>query len=398
MFRTRPLRTSLTILGVSVGIAAVFFLVCLGYGLQQTILNRIANAESLLTLDVSAGSDAVLLTPVSVEKLRTVEHVQDIARLASFSAQISVGSLTSDLTVNAVDPSFFRLSGATPLAGSFFFDPAATDGPDSAPSANTTLSGAILSSAAVKLFGLTPEESLNRQVAFTLYLPTELPDGKVTVQEFSATSSIVGVTDNEDTSVLLVPFSLLSGITIDRFDQVKIRVDKNTNMQIVRDSVVGNGFIVASLSDTIDQATKIFKIVQLVLSFFGLVALVVSAIGMFNTMTITLMERTNEIGIMRSIGMTRRDIRTMFLVESMVMGFLGGMAGLTLGTLAGQGVNLGMNLLAQRFNGPAVNLFLSPFWFVAVIVGFSTIIGLLTGIYPSVRAARLNPLDALRYK
>ena len=169
-------------------------------------------------------------------------------------------------------------------------------------------------------------------------------------------------------------------------------------MTAVRDAVITKGFVVASLSDVIDQASKIFKIIQIVLGFFGLVALVVSAIGMFNTMTIALLERTNEIGIMRSIGMTRRDIMVMFLVESMAMGFLGGVGGLALGAVAGESLNFALNTLAQRFNGPPVDIFLAPFWFIAVIMIFSTCIGFLTGLYPSFRAARLNPLDALRYK
>jgi putative ABC transport system permease protein len=88
----------------------------------------------------------------------------------------------------------------------------------------------------------------------------------------------------------------------------------------------------------------------------------------------------------------------MFLVESMVMGLLGGLGGLLLGAMVGESVNMLMNALAHRFHGPGVNLFVAPLWFVLVIIAFSAIIGLLTGVYPSVRASKLNPLDALRYK
>jgi putative ABC transport system permease protein len=181
-------------------------------------------------------------------------------------------------------------------------------------------------------------------------------------------------------------------------DALKVKVDNHANLEAVRNAILAKGYIVSALSDVIDQASKVFSIVQLVLGFFGLVALIVSAIGMFNTMTIALMERTNEIGIMRSIGITRRDIQTMFLVESMVMGLLGGLGGLLLGAVVGESLNVFMNVLAHRFNGPSVNLFLAPLWFVAFIIIFSAVIGLLTGVYPSVRASKLNPLDALRYK
>ncbi|MDD5623739.1 MAG: ABC transporter permease, partial [Candidatus Peribacteraceae bacterium] len=231
MFRTRPMRTSLTILGVSVGIATVFFLVCLGYGLQQTILNRIANAETLLTLDVSAGSEAVRLTPERIEELRAIEHVGDIARLASFSAQVSIGSITSDMEINAVDPVFFRLSGISAVAGELFD---AADG-----------TGAVLSSAAVKLFGLTPQEILQRAADYTLYLPEEAQDGKISIRESAHATMVAGVVEDEDTSRLLLPLSAVAAIPIDHFHQVKVKVESHAHMESVRNAIMAQGFVVA---------------------------------------------------------------------------------------------------------------------------------------------------------
>jgi putative ABC transport system permease protein len=115
-------------------------------------------------------------------------------------------------------------------------------------------------------------------------------------------------------------------------------------------------------------------------------------------MTIALLERTNEIGIMRAIGITKTDVCKLFLLESMLMGFLGGLGGVLMGVAAGSLTNIGVNMLAVRFGGSAIDLFYVPGWFVTVIIVFSTCIGFLTGLYPSLRASRLNPLDALRYK
>lgn len=384
MFRTRPMRTLLTILGVGVGIGTVFFLVSIGYGLQQTILSRIANADTLLTLDVTPPSDAVSLNEESSKAIASIAHVEQIAKLAVFSAQVSIGTLTSDVEVEGMDPSFFRFSGSEPIAGTFFSD--------------QDTAGAVLSTAAAKLFGESPDRVVGKTVDYLIYLPQETDDGKILIREWTGSIVIRGVLSDEDKSRLILPIGALADLQIDRFDQLKVKVDGQSAMAGVRDAVMAKGFVVASLSDVIDQAAKIFKIIQIVLGFFGLVALVVSAIGMFNTMTIALLERTNEIGIMRSIGMTRRNIMVMFLVESMAMGFLGGVGGLTLGAVIGEAVNFGLNTLAERFNGPPVDIFLAPFWFVAVIMVFSTSIGFLTGLYPSFRAARLNPLDALRYK
>jgi len=162
--------------------------------------------------------------------------------------------------------------------------------------------------------------------------------------------------------------------------------------------IIDKGFLVSSLSDIIDQTNKIFKVVQLILAIFGLIALLVSSIGMINTMTITLLERINEIGIMRAIGITKRDIKIMFLTESLIMGLLGGIGGVIIGYIGGSLVNMGINLLANTFGGQSLNLFYYPSWFIYFIIIFSTLIGLLTGIFPSIKASKLNPLLALRYK
>ncbi|MDD4319619.1 MAG: ABC transporter permease [Candidatus Peribacteraceae bacterium] len=386
MFKTRPLRTSLTILGVSVGIGAVLFLVSLGYGLQRAILNQIANADTLLTLDVSAGSEALQLTQEALAKIEAVPHIAEISRLENIRGQITFAGINTDVTGVAIDPSFFRLSGMTPLTGTLF------DKPDGG-------GDAVLSTAAVKLLGKTPEEVVGQSVsmALNLVLRSDGPDG-ATVREMAGDILIGGVVENEDVSELYLPMSRFEGMAFEKFHRLKVKVEGNEWMEGARTAVMDAGYVVSALSDTIDQATKIFSIVQIILGLFGLVALVVSAIGMFNTMTITLLERTNEIGIMRSIGITRKDIRGMFLVESMLMGFLGGLAGLALSTGAGFFVNMTINVLAARFHGPSMDIFYTPLWFMGVVIAFSTVIGFFTGVYPSYRASKLNPLDALRYK
>ena len=164
------------------------------------------------------------------------------------------------------------------------------------------------------------------------------------------------------------------------------------------DSITDMGYSVLALSENIDQINKVFQAIQIVLGIFGLVALFVAAIGMVNTMTVTLLERINEIGIMKAIGASDKDIGKMFLVESLMIGFSGGIGGIILGFLVSRIFNLGINMLAQSFGGQPVNLFYTPLWFIAFIVIFSTLVGFFSGIIPSKRASGMNPLEALRYK
>ena len=169
-------------------------------------------------------------------------------------------------------------------------------------------------------------------------------------------------------------------------------------LTLVQDKIIELGFTVTALSKTVDQANKIFSGVQGVLAAFGGIALIVSAIGMFNTMTVTLLERTNEIGVMRTIGASPTDIRVLFLSESMVVGTLGGLVGIGIGVSVGIVLNLLVNILATQFGGVSITLFRYPLWFLLFISGFSGVVGFMTGVFPARKASKLNPLDAIRYK
>jgi putative ABC transport system permease protein len=387
MFKNRPMRTFLTILGVSVGIGTVLFLVSLGYGLQQVILNKITTADSLLSLDVSPGvSNLVKLDQANIDKIAQIEGVAETSRLANLSAQITLDDKTADGAVLAVDQSFFRLNGVNINYGKEF-------------SSDDSLE-AVISSAALKLFNLSQEEVVGKNIQLTLYIVSLNAEGfeEVRTVKREDNYTVVGVIEDENSVFAYAPLKSISDIQIGQFDQLKAKVAKNEVMEPIRNQIMEQGFLVSSLSDTIDQANKIFQVIQIILFSFGFVALLVSAIGMFNTMTISLLEKTNEIGIMRSLGITGRDIKKIFFMESSIMGFLGGLGGVAVGYGAGLIVNLGFNLLAKNLGGKPLELFYTPSIFIIFIIVFSTIVGFLTGVFPSFRASKLNPLDALRYK
>lgn len=392
MFKTRPMRTFLTILGVSVGIGTVLFLVSLGYGLQNIILSQITTADSLLSLDVSVGTSGLIeLNQESIDNISKIPDVVEISPVANFSAQLTLGELTGDGLLYAVNPSFFRLSGIMPKY---------VDEKQKEVFSSDNAYEAVISTAGAKLFNLSPEEIIGKQISLTIFLPEQTEEGfeEVKVLKRDEKYTIKGVVEDENTNYVFFPLKTISDLSIAKYDQMKVKVASNEVIEKVRNEIIEKGFLVSSLSDTIDQANKIFKIIQIILALFGFVALIVSAIGMFNTMTIALLERINEIGIMRAIGITRSDIRKLFLLESLIMGFLGGLGGVAIGYLAGEAANVGVNFLAKNFGGQPLDLFYRPLWFVGIIIGFSTVIGFLTGVYPSVRASRLNPLEALRYK
>src|SRR5262245_48889238 len=176
-----------------------------------------------------------------------------------------------------------------------------------------------------------------------------------------------------------------------------VRVAKASSTQDVEEQIKKLGFQAFSLNDALQGAKRAFIILDIVLSLIGSIALAVSSLGIMNTMVMSILERTREIGIMKAIGGSDGDIRRIFLIEASAIGFFGGVSGVALGWLVGRIVNFGANVYIQQQGGTPGNLFSLPFWLIGGAIGFSIAVSLVAGSYPAARAARLNPIEALRH-
>jgi putative ABC transport system permease protein len=390
MFKTNPARTWLTILGMGVGTSAVVMLVGLGFGLQNILLEKIVFGDTLLSLTVSnPPSNAVMLTNGTIAQFKAIPNVLDVSPLADLSSVVTFNGLSANTDLQGVQASYFKYAGIAMAAGKSFTDNA-SDGND-----------IMLSSAALQLFGVTdPSAVLGKSVSFRVIAPTSGgSSGNADQVPLNGNFTVTGVTNDTAAIYAMIPLQTLSSqVGITSYDKVQVRVSASSFLNAVQAAIVGDGFIVSALSQTVAQANQIFSGVQVVLAGFGGIALVVSAIGMFNTMTVTLLERTNEIGVMRTIGASPRDIQILFLAEAMVVGFLGGMTGMAMGIAGGLIVNYLLNVVATHFGGAAVALFAFPMWFLSFITFFSAIVGFITGIFPARRASSISPLEAIRYK
>lgn len=391
VFRTNPLRTWLTILGIGVGIGAILFLVSFGFGLQRLMLGQISNSDSLLSLDVYAeDSSLITLDQENLARIEAVSGVADVSPLATLPAQVEIKDLSGSTDLNAVEPSYFSLADIKVASGRLFAD--------------GETGKIVVASGVLKAFGISEQDALTSVAKFRIYFPEEQEneDGSTSREvkeiDMGEAFEIVGVIDDEYSSYAYVPLSDFSSLDLHEFSSAKIKVGNQEGVEMVRQQVQDMGFSVSAVSDSVDEVNKVFQAIQVVLSLFGAVALIVSAIGMFNTMTIALLERTKEIGIMKSLGASGRDVWRLFLVESVLIGFLGGASGVALALVASSVFNFFINQLAGFLGGQQVDLFYAPLGFIVVILAFSTVVGALTGLYPSRRAAKLNPLDALRYK
>lgn len=387
MFKTNPARTWLTILGMGVGTGAVVLLVGLGFGLQGILLERIVFGETLLSLNVTNPfSKAIVLDEANIESILKIPNVKDVSPLASIPALATFENLTGNITLLGSNASYFRYAGISLAGGNFFDD------------SENNRDKVILSSAALKLFNIEPEKALGANIKFRALVQkpgsTELQE--IPLERIFTIHGIVEDPANISAFIQLAEFK--ARLPVNYYERAQVRVISSEFLTVIQEELVNRGFIVSALSKTVEQANKIFKGVQIILAIFGGIALIVSAIGMFNTMTVTLLERTAEIGIMRTIGAAPRDIMILFLSEAVIVGFLGGIIGILQGVIVGQVLNALINFVASRFGGTTVVLFRFPPLFLLFIAAFSAVVGFLTGIFPARRAAGLNPLDAIRYK
>ncbi|MCL0056706.1 ABC transporter permease [Dehalococcoidia bacterium] len=387
-FKNRKSRTLLTILGVAVGIGAILFLVSLGYGLQHMLLERITTEESLLTFDiVSPDPELIVLDRETLNQVAKIENVERVSPQAFFPGQVSLGEFTSEATINLIEPDFFILGGILPQLGRVF--------------EVEERQKMVVNSSVAELFNLQPAEILGKKLGLLIFLPEEDVEGVGGIEVFKTEKKfeVVGVIEEVGAPAeVYLNRADLPELPIKEYQLAKVKVVDDQAMESVRESLIGVGFMVSALSDVIAQANRIFRVIQIVLGIFGVIALIVSAIGLLNTMTISLLERTSEIGIMRAIGASAGDIKRLFLIESFIIGFLGGVAGIGVGILAAEVFNSGVNILAMTLGAPAVDLFVYPVWFIIFIIILSSLVGLGAGFWPAKRAAKLNPLEALRYK
>jgi putative ABC transport system permease protein len=453
--RQAKLRTALTTMGVAIGIASLAGMVSLGVGLQEQLVGRfmqsglfdVVTVTSPSSLPVfgpggranrgprggrggaggrGASASAATNTPATPEtpakplddaaiaELAAIPNVRDVAPNVFLPLTITLDSFTTTTAGRGVPLS----AGAdsvfhTPKYGAFF--PNATD--------RTCILNADF---AQRMTEGDPKDLIGREVTLT-YVSGGSSGGLISVPQVKQNElkyKIVGIIERETgpgaiagigISSVMIP--LPQALAIDRelvtgvqqllrpsdgtnkktYSSITIRVAKAQATKDVEDAVKKAGFSAFSLNDALEGAKRAFIILDIVLSLIGSIALAVSSLGIMNTMVMSILERTREIGIMKAIGGSDGDIRRIFLVEASAIGVLGGISGVILGWIVGRIINFGANWYIQSQGGTPGNLFSLPLWLISGAIAFSWIVSLAAGVYPAARAARLDPIQALRH-
>jgi putative ABC transport system permease protein len=394
--RSHRLRSGLTMLGILIGIAAVILTVGLGEGAQAQVTSAI-NSLGTNLLVVSPGSttsngvrggagSATTLTVQDATALGAPGVAPDIAAVApttSRSTSLAAGATTWTTSVVGTTPPWLSVRARTIAEGRFL-----TDADVTSEAANVVLG----SSTADELFGTT--NAVGRTVTIN-----SIPFTVVGVLTSTGTSSTA---QNQDDQAI-VPIStdadrLIGGATRTSVQSIYLQATtENTlsaayqeaNQELlalhhITDSTSAD-FTIASQQSLLDTASSVTKTLTLLLGGVAAISLLVGGIGVMNIMLVSVTERIKEIGLRKAIGASPVVIRRQFMVEASVLGFAGGLLGALLGIV---GALILPHVLSTQ-------IAISPSATVIAILT-AVVIGLIFGVYPASRAARLAPIDALR--
>jgi putative ABC transport system permease protein len=453
--RESLLRNSLTTIGISVGVASLVAMLSLGIGLQQLASRRLVKSGLFDTVVVtsrrdlrgSMGRDEDRNAPAPGESRvldesarQEIEHLPNVIEAypdIRFITELRYDDKPHLTMVSAMPASMKSNDAFEGMQGSFFSSDAAAE-------------VLLQKSFAAELLGKTPVPGgaelnvaelapalLGKELTMryaervssatpTVPLRTKESSPDAGSAAYSVVSreqklKIVGIVDLDPESMrgptrgkaflplklaetlhIMQPTDLreISSAASDKplYSSVSVRVKNPAQVQIVEDAIKKMGFNTFSILDATRSLRQFFAVLDLFLGIFGSLALAVASIGIVNTLVMAILERRREIGIMKAIGASDIDVQRLFFAEAGAMGLLGGVVGVLLGWTIGQVINVGTNIYLKRQSLPPEHFWAVPWWLVAGAIGFSFVVSLISGLYPASRAAKLDPVQALRYE
>jgi len=257
----------------------------------------------------------------------------------------------------------------------------------------------VVNQSVLQLLSIDENQAIGKELSLSLVVVGELlEDPNVRIESAPLNYKIVGVIPDEGTPIIYVPFMDVRSLGVNKYSQVKVIAKDNNSLRDVRTTIESAGYGTVSVSDTVAQIDSLFSNFRLLLSVLGLVALSVAALGMFNTLTVSLLERTREVGLMKAMGLKSDEVKSLFLTESMIMGLYGGILGLLLGIGLGKLLSLILSALSVVKGVGFVDVSYVPLSFVVFVIFLSILVGIATGYYPAKRATKISALNALRYE
>jgi len=452
--RESVLRNSLTTLGIAVGVASLVALLSLGVGLQQLVDRSVARTGLFDVISVRpqqsnpfggpggdrrSRRDAGDITPPRVlndaarKEISALPNVLEVNPEVRFTAEARREPNSQLVMVSGMAPSSRSSGFLDGLQGQFFSSPDADE--------------AILQGDFAKRLidsGQAPASLLGQEITLRFaqrqalpppsqQAPSDAPNQAVGPDEeamgFSIVPSekklrVVGVTPASDSgngqigfnnAGVYLPLAVAEKLQVvqgadlrdvarsnsaegQRYVALNVRASSPTAVAQIETSISHMGFAAFSLIDVTRNLRTFFAVFDLFLGIFGSLALAVASLGIINTLVMAILERRREIGVLKALGAADRDVRQLFFAEAGVMGLAGGVFGVLLGWGIGRTIQFATAVYLRRQGLNPPNIWSVPWWLVLGAISFAVIVSLASGIYPASRAARLDPVQALRYE
>ena len=434
--REAILRNSLTTLGVAVGVASLVAMLSLGVGLQQLASSRLNKSGLFDSIFVTAKTNlrgpgagppatraaspkARPLDEDARTELTKLPDVIEVYPQIRFFTEVRFDGKPF-ATVVAGMPESSKLSGSFDgMQGSFFSSANADE--------------AILQIEFAKELNPQTKDLIGKDLLLRYAERQSLASesggtaqnsGGFSVVPKEKHLRIIGVVETEPASGfggfgsgrLLIPLPVAETLRAAQVNDLRdvlrgsspsdkpayaslsVRVKSPSLVDATEKKIKDLGFSAFSLLDASKSLRIFFSVFDLLLGIFGSLALAVATLGIVNTLVMAILERRREIGVLKALGAADSDVKQLFFVEAGVMGLSGGVLGVLLGWLIGQALTFATNVYLKRQDLPGVQISSVPLWLIAGAIGFAILVSLIAGLYPASRAAKLNPVDALRYE
>lgn len=416
-------RTFLTMLGVLIGTTSIVVMVSLGLGMQSAQQKMFEQWGSLNEIEVnqsySYGEEqekTTVLNDETLEFFRGMEGVTAVIPMIQVSANTATcGKLQGWLEVYGINPEDMPLKNIQAaqgrllqagdhnvvvlggMVGQGFYDPNSNDDGYSEEETYEEYKDRMYT----KTLGLYDKKIVAEFMNYETEKTKKLTLQVVGIMEKDAPNGYYAYAPLEvmqKIQKLMLTSEQKKQKKRDDYNQITIMTEDVTYTKAILQTLKDSGYNAYSIADSLEGVEDQARVIQMVLGGIGGITLLVAAIGIINTMVMSIYERTKEIAIMKVIGATFNDIRLMFLAEAGMIGFFGGLLGLVFS----YGLSFLINQLSGDFmgdymgTGEALNISLIPWWLAVFAIVFSILIGLLAGVYPANRAVKLSPIEAMR--
>lgn len=415
-------RVALTAVGVVIGTASVVVLVSLGLGLQANFTSSMYGIGDLTLVQVypgfggGGGGGGGIAIEQSQTKLVTDETIDE---MYGISGVINV--IPRDNFYSMSSLKFKRLEGYGQIIG-LQLDDLANIGYTADQGTTVLTKGSVIVGAQMgrnfydprNPMSMPEEVDLMDQTLTMVMMKWDDQGNQVTK---TVTLRVVGVLaqrmDEADYSMYMSIDDVVKynewvngrrvNRTRDGYSEMLVKVDTADHVVAVTEQINQLGYQAWTMASYVQNINSFFVILQVIFGGVGAISLLVAAIGIANTMVAAMLERTREIGLMKAVGASNRDVLSVFLGEAAGIGLVGGIGGILLGWSIGQVLNvyavayLAGRAASQGTPAPETAV-ITPIWLIVFALGFSTLIGLISGLYPALRAATLVPVTALKYE